>query len=557
MYELEEDSVDVRFQVRGERAPAADVVVVAIDPETFQVLDRTWPFPRSDHARVIDRLRRDGAAQIVYDVQFTEPTDAREDRALIDAVARAQGVVLATAETTRAGRTNVFGGDGVVRSLGARAGHSEFDASSDGTFRRYPYELDGLESIAVAAVELRDGVEVDPGRFDDGEAWIDYAGPPQTISRVSFGDVWNGDFEPGTFDGATVVVGASAATLQDVHATPYGEGLMPGPEIQANAISTLSAGNSLDSVPGALQVALIVLMAAVPPALNLRFGALNAFAIGAALGALYLVAAQLAFSGGTILPVVDPLVALAVGAVIGLAVNYLIESFRRQRTRDTFARFVPDEVVGRLLAEGEGGAHLGAERVEVTVLFSDVRGFTTFSESRPPEQVVEVLNRYLSEMTGAILDNGGTLVAYLGDGIMALFGAPLDQPDHADRALAAAREMVGPRLEAFNAWGREHGLDDAFRMGIGLNTGPVMCGMIGSERRLDYNAIGDTCNTASRLEGMTKDSGHAVFVSESTRQALSDSTVGLVSVGALELRGREGTIRVWAPTTTPAPQPVG
>ena len=137
----------------------------------------------------------------------------------------------------------------------------------------------------------------------------------------------------------------------------------------------------------------------------------------------------------------------------------------------------------------------------VTVLFADIRGFTSFSETKPPETVITVLNRYLTSMTDVILSHGGTLVCFMGDGIMATFGAPIEQRDHADRALAAAREMAGDALDEFNAWMRDEGHGDGFRIGVGLNSGAVMAGNVGSERRLEYTVIGDTTNTASRLEG--------------------------------------------------------
>jgi adenylate cyclase len=159
--------------------------------------------------------------------------------------------------------------------------------------------------------------------------------------------------------------------------------------------------------------------------------------------------------------------------------------------------------------------------------------------------VIDVLNRYLGEMSDAILDNGGTLTAYMGDGIMALFGGPLESPDHADEALAAAREML-KRLAAFNEWIRRHGYGSGFRMGIGLNSGTVMAGNVGSERRLDYTAIGDTVNTASRLEGMTKGTPHQLFLGDSTRALLNVEAFDLVDVGKLDVRGRSQQIRVWS-----------
>jgi adenylate cyclase len=163
-----------------------------------------------------------------------------------------------------------------------------------------------------------------------------------------------------------------------------------------------------------------------------------------------------------------------------------------------------------------------------------------------------VLNHYLSGMSDTILNHGGTLVAYMGDGIMAVFGAPIEQPDHADRALRAAREMLWERLPAFNEWIGSEGLGEGFRMGIGLNSGDVMSGNVGSERRLEYTAIGDTTNTASRLEGMTKGTPHQLFVADATRSRLNDPAPDLVSVGEFEVRGREARVTLWSLPDAPA-----
>ena len=265
-------------------------------------------------------------------------------------------------------------------------------------------------------------------------------------------------------------------------------------------------------------------------------------------GIAYLALAQAAFGQGWVLPVVYPLVSLVVGAVAALGMQYGIAAFERRRVRDTFARFVPADVVEQLLdgLERDGQLRLGGVRKECTVLFSDIRGFTSYSESLPPDRVLHVLNHYLGEMTDAIMDHGGTLVAYMGDGIMAVFGAPVDQPDHADRALAAAREMLEQRLPEFCRWMRADGHGEGFRMGIGLNTGEVMSGQVGSMRRMEYTTIGDTVNTASRLEGMTKDTPHQLFISDATRCALQNDPGDLVLVGDMPVRGRDAVIRVWS-----------
>jgi len=161
--------------------------------------------------------------------------------------------------------------------------------------------------------------------------------------------------------------------------------------------------------------------------------------------------------------------------------------------------------------------------------------------------VIEVLNRYLTVMSTVILDHGGTLIAYMGDGIMAVFGAPTEQVDHADRALAAAEEMAGPALEEVNAWIRARGGED-FRIGIGLNAGPVMAGNVGSERRMEYTTIGDTTNTASRLETMTKGTGHTIFLADSVRTMLTRARDDLVRVDEMQVRGKDEPVVVWSVT---------
>jgi adenylate cyclase len=224
--------------------------------------------------------------------------------------------------------------------------------------------------------------------------------------------------------------------------------------------------------------------------------------------------------------------------------KYLEE--RHRRVRDLFARFVPEAVVDEVLEHADEDLRLGGERRTATVMFCDLRDFTTFAEARPPELVIEVLNRYLSAMSDVILGHGGTLVAFQGDGIMAVFGAPIELPDHADRALSAARQMVGEALNDLNAWLQAGGNGESFRVGVGLNSGVVMAGNVGSERRLEYAAIGDTTNTASRLEKMTKDTPHMVLMSDSTRAMLTSDAPDLVEVDTREVRGRRAPVVLWS-----------
>ena len=343
------------------------------------------------------------------------------------------------------------------------------------------------------------------------------------------------------------MVGATAPSLQDTHATAVGGGAqMAGPEIQANSMETVIGDYPLQDVPGWVNVLLIALLGLLGPLVALLAGPLRAAIWGVIAGVVFTVSVQLAFNAGWIVSFLYPLGALALGVVGALAIGLMLDAFERERVRDLFSRFVPEQVVDEVLKDLDEDLRLGGERVVVTVLFSDIRGFTTFSEATPPEVVIEVLNRYLTQMTNVILGHGGTLVSFMGDGIMAVFGAPIEYPDHADRALAAARDMTGSGLEEFNEWMRETGHGDGFRMGVGLNSGAVMAGNVGSERRLEYTVIGDTTNTASRLEGMTKGTPHMVFISDSTREMLTTEAPDLINAGDMDVRGRQVQVTVWS-----------
>ncbi len=330
---LERETLKARFDLRGADTPD-DIVVVALDAKTFDVLQRQWPFPRSVHGRAVRRLHAAGAREIVYDVQFTEPTTPREDLALFEAVRAAGGAVLATSETDGRGRTNVLGGDANLRRVNARAAASDLHNDGAGAVTHVPRAQGGLKSMAVVTAE-RAGRSVPAAAFDGGDVWIDYRGPPGTVRTISFSDVVQGGFAPGLVRGRTVVVGASAPTLRDVHATPVGGGeLMAGAEVQANAIWTAMHGAPLRSATPAVELLLIALLALVAPLLGLRFPALVAGLFTPLVAAVFLVGAQIAFDGGLIVHVVPPLFGLVTGVVGTIAWSQLAES----RARHAVAR---------------------------------------------------------------------------------------------------------------------------------------------------------------------------------------------------------------------------
>lgn len=564
--DIERKTIDARFRIRGTEKPPPELAFVAVDEQTFTDLQHNWPFPRAWHAKLINRLRHDGAKAVLFDIQITEPSPfgPEDDDKLILACRAARTCVMATTEVSaskKGEKTIVFGGAEGQKFARARVGFSQLPNDPDAVRRKMVFGENGVKAFSIVAWELANKKTVKPDQLGGSRAYIDYAGPAGTIPTLRYSracgcaepELRKGlkldpikPYPPGFFKNKVVVVGASASSLQDVHPTPMStDQLMPGPELHANAYRTVALNFPLKDSPAWLDVLLICLFAAIPPLLGLRLK-LWGVALAVVIGGVYAVIAQLLFNGGLIVSFSYPVFALALSSAGSLAVHYVTEAFERERVRGIFSRFVPESVVGDVLAQADG-TRLGGVRRHVTVMFSDLRGFTSFAEQLEPDQVIRILNRYLTAMVDdAILPAGGTLVDYMGDGIMAVFGAPIEMDDHADRALAAARAKL-EELEKFNDWVKaEYGFEKRFQMGIGLNSGDVMSGNVGSERRLAYTAIGDTTNTAARLEGMTKGTDFMIFMSESTLQALSSKPDDAVQIGQYEIRGRSEKLVIWS-----------
>lgn len=365
---LENDTIDMRFSLRGSVGAPSDVVIVAVDDRSFNVLAHQWPFPRRWDARVIDTLSADGARAIAMDIQFTEPSDQTDDDALYGAIARARNVVLATTEVAAPGQTDVLGGAANLRAAHAVAAAANTPASSDGVIRRYAQSLLGLPSFAVATARVA-GHQVAPTTFQDNRALIDFRGPPATIRTVSFADVLQGRVSPRVFAGKVVVVGASAATLQDLHATATTTSEpMPGIEVQANAIWTALHENPLRPAPGWLAPLAIILCAAVAPLVSLRFSVpKSALAAFVTLGG-YLLAAQLAFDAGLVLVVTAPIAAAILGTVGMLVARYVAAAAER----NAFSRLLEQsqlELIQRLAQAVESrDAETGEHTVRIGLL---------------------------------------------------------------------------------------------------------------------------------------------------------------------------------------------
>jgi CHASE2 domain-containing sensor protein len=340
----EHATIDARFALRDTPA-VTDMAVISIDDASIAEL-KTWPFRRKFHAQAVDALRRAHARAIVYDVQFTEPSPhPQDDLALYDAIGRAGGAVLATSTSDEQGHTDVLGGDELLRKIDSRAGAANFPASWGGVIRRYPQRVGRLESLAVVTAERVTGRP--PKEFRDGRAWIDFRGGPNTFPTYSFTDLLHGRVPPGALNGRIVVVGASAASLQDRHVTATsGDDTMSGPEVQANAIWTAVHGNPLRDAPTWATLAVIALLGLLVPALSLWLRPLVTLGTSVVLAIATAGAAYVAFGAGIVAAVTAPLLALGLGTAGTFVAGYAVE-WRRRRRAAAYGRTLEREVAER------------------------------------------------------------------------------------------------------------------------------------------------------------------------------------------------------------------
>jgi CHASE2 domain-containing sensor protein len=330
---LERNTVDARFSLRGREHPPSNVVVVGIDNASLGALPR-YPFSRRLHARVLENLHAAGARLIVYDISFDRPTTTGADQALFHAARQAAPVVFSTSLISPSGSTQVLGGDSNLASIGDRAAAADLVPDGDGVLRHLLGQVNGLPTVAVAVGQRRGGPPADGKQLREG--WINFRGPPGTVRDLSFLQVLRNRFDPGIVGGKVVVVGATAPVLQDLHSTAAGSP-MSGPEVQAQAISTVLSNFPLRSPPEGVTVLLILVVALLVPAAGVRFGTLGVALVSVGILCLWSVATQLAFDSGAVLDYSDPLASLLLATGGTVILGLWADSRERRRLRTLFA----------------------------------------------------------------------------------------------------------------------------------------------------------------------------------------------------------------------------
>lgn len=569
-----DDWVNDRLLARHaqQRPAATDIVIVNIDQASLTAMRDeagSWPWPRAIHAELLDGLARQQPRAIVFDLMFNEPdtfrpdsdqlwqasVSAHRDLLYLPSVQLADGIgpklrdLPASLGLQRGPQADANASlplllPTVLAQSDWRGGLINFMADYDGIGRQYLVRRDvagwTLPSLPVQLAQDQHWPIPDASRFTLN--WT------QPHTRISYADLY-ADFNrehpqrpADEFRDKIVLIGTAAPGLQDLRPTPL-SGSFPGIEILATAMDNLQHGDWLRSAPR-WQAGVWALLLCTGLLTALACG-LNALWLGLALLLLTLASVALgwlALGQRWLLPLYGPLVWAWLTYLAGAVQAWLAEKRRRLQAVAMFGRFVDPRVARQLVETGQLDRSAQARTRQISVLFSDIRGFTTLSETRPPEYIVDLLNRYFTRQVDVVFRHGGTLDKFIGDCIMAFWGAPTDDAAHAQHAVAAALEMAQV-LQDFRAELTD--LHAEFDVGIGVHSGPAVVGLIGSPARLDYTAIGDTVNLASRIEGATKGVAR-ILVSQATRDACGD-TFGFTDHGMHAVKGREQGVRLFEP----------
>ncbi len=535
---LDAGSVDL---LASPHPPDPDIAIVAIDSKSLAALGR-WPWPREIHAELLKKLSSYAPRAVGYDVSFSEPEDPQDDAALGTAISNIAYPLVLPLET-------LYGPQG--QSLGALRPREEFVGPTvtlgsvnvalapDGLARDFPAPV-----TASGTVYLPFSLEVGKAAgalLPEGNQEVNFAGPAGTFPAYSASDLLAGAVPEGDLNGKIILVGATASDLHDVLSVPPDGALMAGVEWHANVLDNILLGRGIVPTP---RIALIGITALFAALLLLLFDATgfrtSLFILPAAV--LAPVAASYALLRFDVsFPSFYPALSAALAFIMSGSLRWYRAELEKRKLKRSIELYFSPQIIQAVLQDPES-LKLGGTRREVTVLFSDIRSFTTITESAAPEALSRMLHEYFTEMAEEVFATDGVLDKFIGDAIMAFWGAPFDQPDHADRAVRAAQGMMR-RLKTLRKKFREEGLP-AIDIGIGVSTGYATVGNMGSAKRFDYTVIGDSVNAASRLEGLNKEYKTHIIISEAPSEKLKEKPATR-ALGSVQVKGKTASIMVY------------
>ncbi len=533
---FEAKTYDLRFKdLRGPIQPNPDIAIIAIDDKSIAELGR-YPWSRDRYAQLIDKLAAAKAKAVLFDAFFPERENAKNDQLFAAAVKRAGNVVLAAAfHFDKEGRAT-----SITRSLpgiergAAGIGLINQIPDDDGVMRRIPLllEKDGeqIPSLGLVGAMLALGeTKFVPGDFDIAlgerripvddqyKMWINYVGGPGVYPRYSFADVMNGRVPAEKLKGKILFLGATALGIYDLRVTPFDKNV-PGVELHATVADNIISERYIrqSGIEALIDMVFIVVMGALAYFLTTHLHQSRAVPATVVLLSGYIWFTYYMFNAGHWISMIYPVMSVVISVLVGSGFRYLVLERSAREMRSMFSSYLSPKLVARLEKDPEA-AKIGGDNKEVTVLFTDIKGFTSFSEAHPPQEVVSRLNEYLGAMVQVIEQHDGTIDKFIGDGIMAYWGAPLAQPDHAKLAIDCIK-AINQRMKELHAKWQAEGLEP-FTIRGGIQSGEVVAGNVGlAGKKMEYTVIGDTVNQAARLEGTAKYYGVAYLVGEDAYQ---------------------------------------
>ena len=542
------------------KALSGEIVVIGIDDSALERIGAYNTWDRNIMAKALEALNADPEhkpAVVAIDTLYSGETDPEADAHLAEAAKALGNVVTATSA--------VFGteyidleGSSKIDTFALKSYDGPYKALADVTTQGHinaMYDTDGIMrhallyitpkgekvysmayTTAAKYLEHNGYAAAEPPTNSRGLFYVDYsAGPGGYYDSVSIADLIDGTVPVDYYADKVVFIGPYAAGLQDAYFTPIERAdQMYGVEFQANVVSQVISGAYKSEAPDALQLIILFMVCAAASFLFLRIKVLFSSVMAAVLAALSLVIPILFYKGGILLHPLWLPVGIALFYLISIAVHYIQAALERQQITHTFERYVAPEIVREILKEGTENIGLGGKTCDIAVLFVDVRGFTTMSERLEPEKVVFILNRYLTMASDAVERHKGTLDKFVGDAMMAFWGAPLPQEDAVYNAVLTARDIVEGAARVSDELKEEIG--EELRVGVGVHYGPAVVGNMGAEKHMDYTAIGDTVNTSARLEANAP--GGCVYISRAVCDALGDR-ITVTSLGdTVKLKGK-------------------
>jgi len=520
-----------------------EIVIITIDDESLQALGQ-WPWPRDYFATIIDYLNL--SSVIGIDVSFFESTD--KDSILADSF-NSSNVVLAMEYTTFSYENGGLYGENLLKpttTLGIpgvnyETGFVNLFTDLDGVTRLFSPHISGIEDHDHFSLRIVGKYSGIVPVLEDSRMLINFFAIPGGYEYISFSDVYSNQIDPTYFEGKIVLIGATAANLHDDVIVPISDQAMPGVEVNANLVQSILTRDFLYYQDDVSAIGITFLFALLAGIVLFRFRIHIATILIAVFAMVYIIISIYTFNSGIIMNLLFPLLSMVLVYVALVVVFYLTEEKGRKWITSVFGKYVSPVVIDNLIKNPDK-INLGGEKRNITIFFSDIRGFTPISEKLEPEELVHLLNEYLSEMTNIITKDQGLVDKYMGDAIMAFWGAPLDLPNHAEVACSSSLEMMDKLRELQKKW-KKDGIP-SFDIGIGLNSGDAIVGNMGSFTRFDYTAIGDNVNLASRLESLNKAYGTNILISHHTFKIVKDK-FETRKLDAVKVKGKKKPILIY------------